>query len=460
MNRFCELSGQNVNFEKSKLYCSPNTNRNLAKEISSICGSPLTHDLGKYLGMPLIHSRISKQTYAEVIDKVQNRLAGWKSKTLNMAGRLTLIQAVTSSTPVYAMQTAKLPSCTTKTLDKLNRDFLWGDCDGKKKIHLVKWESVCKPKWLGGLGIKKAATMNQAMLAKTSWRMLQKDEGLWSEVFRSKYLRKDNLLADSYKKPTSCSSTWSSVCYGASILRKGLKWRIGDGASAHFWTNKWSDAGILGNHALDSSMIDNDMLVQDFWNNNEWDRILLYACLPPEIVEQIISIPISISGHEDRLIWNHSTNGQFSVKSAYLSTLEVNIGLSQSWKLIWSLKIPPKLKMFTWLLFQGRLLTNVNRVKRNLTQNPCCPHCAGTPETMTHLFRDCPKARAIWIAIGRPTTMQRTDRLDWEAWITANIFQKNCKFMDFDWSHLFLFVCWYIWKWRNKSILISTSRVR
>lgn len=76
MNRLCELSGQAVNFEKSKLYCSPNTNRDLAKEISSICGSPLTNDLGKYLGMPLVHSRVSKQTYAEVFDNVQNRLAG------------------------------------------------------------------------------------------------------------------------------------------------------------------------------------------------------------------------------------------------------------------------------------------------------------------------------------------------------------------------------------------------
>lgn len=161
MNRFCELFGQAVNFEKSKLYCSPNTNKVLAKEISPICGFPLTNDLGKYLGMPLVHSRISKQTYAEVIDKVQNRLAGWKSKTLNMAVRLTHIQVVTSSIPIYAMQTTKLHSCTTKTLDKFEM---------VRKIYLVNQKSVCRPKWLGGLGIKRVAAMNKAMLAKTSWR--------------------------------------------------------------------------------------------------------------------------------------------------------------------------------------------------------------------------------------------------------------------------------------------------
>lgn len=76
---------------------------------------------------------------------------------------------------------------------------------------------MCKPKFLGGLGIKKATTMNKAMIAKTSWRMLQKDEGLWCEVFKGKYMRNSNLLDDSYKKPVACSSTWTSVLWGIFI---------------------------------------------------------------------------------------------------------------------------------------------------------------------------------------------------------------------------------------------------
>lgn len=32
---------------------------------------------------------------------------------------------------------------------------------------------------------------------------------------------------------------------------------------------------------------------QDFWVNNEWDETLLYACLPFDIVTQIICIPLS-----------------------------------------------------------------------------------------------------------------------------------------------------------------------
>jgi hypothetical protein len=124
MDEFCNLSGQTVNFDKYVVYCSSNTCRSDIKLISNICGSPITNDLGKYLGMPLIHSWVTKTTYAGLVDKVQTRLASWKNKHLSMPGRITLIQAVTSLIPTYAMQTAKLPSSTCAQLDKLNRNFL------------------------------------------------------------------------------------------------------------------------------------------------------------------------------------------------------------------------------------------------------------------------------------------------------------------------------------------------
>ena len=48
--------------------------------------------------------------------------------------------------------------------------------------------------------------------------------------------------------------------------------------------------------------------------------------------------------------------------------------------------------------------------------------------------------------------MRNTFSLDWEDWIAGNLFQHNCKFHIFKWSHLFIFTYWFIWKWRNKYI--------
>lgn len=33
-------------------------------------------------------------------------------------------------------------------------------------------------------------------------------------------------------------------------------------------------------------MVDHEVLVQDFLIENEWDATLLYACLPPQVVEK------------------------------------------------------------------------------------------------------------------------------------------------------------------------------
>lgn len=74
LETFCLSFGQQINFEKSRLYCSPNTSNALAVEISDLCGSPLTNDLGKYIGVSHIHSRVSKNTYKEIVEKTQKDL--------------------------------------------------------------------------------------------------------------------------------------------------------------------------------------------------------------------------------------------------------------------------------------------------------------------------------------------------------------------------------------------------
>ncbi|CAL8134635.1 unnamed protein product [Prunus armeniaca] len=85
-----------------------------------------------------------------------------------MAGRFTLLQSVTSTIPIYYKQTAMLPASICNKLDQLNTNFLWGHAFDKAKVRLVNLETVCKSKCAGGLGVKKAAWMNQALLAKSS----------------------------------------------------------------------------------------------------------------------------------------------------------------------------------------------------------------------------------------------------------------------------------------------------
>ena len=48
----------------------------------------------------------------------------------------------------------------------MNRNFLWGTSEAAKKIHLVGWQKVTKPKDEGGLGLQTAKGRNISLLAK------------------------------------------------------------------------------------------------------------------------------------------------------------------------------------------------------------------------------------------------------------------------------------------------------
>lgn len=86
-----------------------------------------------------------------------------------MACRITLVKAVTTSIPVYMMQTALAPAAVCDKLNRLNRNFIWDNIDGQSKAHLVDWDTVCNSKKDGGLGIRKSRAMNQALLSKAAW---------------------------------------------------------------------------------------------------------------------------------------------------------------------------------------------------------------------------------------------------------------------------------------------------
>lgn len=77
-------------------------------ERADLCNILEFHSLSNlrtYLGFPLRHSGLSNQDLNFVLDKVNQRLAGWKANLLSLAGRKILIQATTSAIPFYIMQT-------------------------------------------------------------------------------------------------------------------------------------------------------------------------------------------------------------------------------------------------------------------------------------------------------------------------------------------------------------------
>lgn len=125
----------------------------------------MTNNLGKYLGVPILHEKVNRRSFKFILDKVDKRLSSWKAKTLSFAGRLTLTKSVIQAMPTYVMQSSLLPKFVCDEVDKRCRRFLWGDANGEKHIHTVGWNKVCKPKKWGGLGLRSTCLADESGMA-------------------------------------------------------------------------------------------------------------------------------------------------------------------------------------------------------------------------------------------------------------------------------------------------------
>lgn len=173
MAEFCEISGQKVNTQKSKLFTSRNTEAHIMDRLHQNFEIPTTTDLGLYLGMPIVHGRKSWAVFEFILTKVRKHLIGWKKWTLSLAARGVLIQSVTSSIPSYVMQTIQFPISLLDKLDKIDRRFFWGGDEHHRRMHTIAWNNICRSN-----GLKDRKIMNHALPVKLIWRMIPSPDSL------------------------------------------------------------------------------------------------------------------------------------------------------------------------------------------------------------------------------------------------------------------------------------------
>ena len=118
-----------------------------------------------------------------------------------------------------------------------------------------------------------------------------------------------------------------------------------------------------------------DLIVEDL---REWNSVVVRQLFSNEEADLVLSIPLSQRLPGDRMVWNGTRNGNFSVSSAYHSIRELgNISkvqcsdvsrMKQLWKSIWNLKLPNKIRSFAWRACREALATKSNLKKRQITR--------------------------------------------------------------------------------------------
>ncbi|CAN1141097.1 Putative ribonuclease H protein At1g65750 [Linum perenne] len=269
---------------------------------------------------------------------MDSNFAGWKIKTLSLAGRVTLAQSVLAA--AYVMQTSFLPIETYKEIDKRVRNFVWGSSEEGRKIRLLNWDKICSPKEDGGLGLRQARYLNLSYMTKLAFISFRELELLWVCVLQGKYFKESmEGLVPAHR--SSQSNIWRGICFAWPNMMEGARAGVRDGKTTSLWETKWLDSGImLGEWAVDSEPDFNPMdRVADFANGDEgWVLDELNKLLPNEIVEQVVgrSPPREEFG-SDVWLWGDNHDGRFSIKSAYNQILrkspqEAGVSWDKIWK--------------------------------------------------------------------------------------------------------------------------------
>lgn len=147
----------------------------------------------------------------------------------------------------------------------------------------------------------------------------------------------------------------------------------------------------------------------------------------------------------DKLSWRWNSKGQFSVRLAY-AFLNYSGRLVEHPFLVWHLPLPPKIKIFLWLVFRNRILTKVNLSRKGWGGTTTCMFC-DQHETTNHLFLRCRMVTQIWYWLGK-------NGLYFRHWRTMKQVIQFAVLLSPSERQTFCIVfsatVWTLWKHRNK----------
>ena len=106
------------------------------------------------------------------------------------------------------------------------------------------------------------------------------------------------------------------------------------------------------------------------------------------------------------MVWPFTTDGNYSVKSAYclLASEEGNANSSPStiteqkclWKKLWQIQSPTKIRYFMWRAARDSLSTKQNLRAGHVLVDETCELCGEQKETLMHSLWLCDQAQYVW----------------------------------------------------------------
>jgi hypothetical protein len=126
-------SRQLVSLAKSSIFFSPNTKVLLRLDICQALHIDTEAISDKYIGLPTLVGADRSDCFVHFIEKIIQRINGYKEKLLLLGGTEILLKAVAQAIPVYAMSIFLIPKGVCKRMMDAISQFWWGDDENSKK---------------------------------------------------------------------------------------------------------------------------------------------------------------------------------------------------------------------------------------------------------------------------------------------------------------------------------------
>ncbi|WVZ94059.1 hypothetical protein U9M48_040001, partial [Paspalum notatum var. saurae] len=398
--------------------------------ISDVLSCGVSEFLTTYLGLPLSIRKPSKNEWLPLIDKVANKLPGWKAPLLNRAGRLVLVKAVLTATPIYSMIALDLPRWVIKAIDKKSRGFLWkGQEQAQGGNCLVSWSRVQRPIMFGGLGVHDLERLGWALRVRWLWLHKTDTARPWADL--------------SLQVPKMARTLFDAA----------VNFIIGNCENTLFWADRWVQgktiAEIAPNLLVIPPRVVKKRTVSQALNNRSWVfdirgaltvQVLSEYLLIWDLVDNVVLQPDA----PDQLHWKFDSSGTYSSSSAYLTMFIEDLEVLG----------PLNCKFFIWLAINNRCWTSDRLAKRGLPHQSACPFC-DQQETINHLLSSCVLAREVWAEVLRSFNLSVVQPPDSSS--SFNSWWKHAArsllgSLRGGFNSLVILVSWELWKHRNACV--------
>ncbi|GKC67731.1 putative RNA-directed DNA polymerase, partial [Tanacetum coccineum] len=352
LDEFKQVSGLVPSIPKSTAFFSNVPNAIKASILNSMPFAEGTLSV-RYLGVPLISSRLLYRDCKILVEKLESRVNDFRNKCLSLAGHLQLIRLVLSSMHIYWASIFILPTRIVHDLEQLMRGFLWCQGEMKKGTTKVAWDSVCLPKLEGVLGIRRIDDFNVALMATHIWCILTHKESLW------------------------------------------VKW-------VHTWDDVCSLKDMISNRDIARSGFSFDDSVSNIISNGTWRWPFDWLSRFPIMAQ--VQVSVLINNIDDVILWRgrDAIMRPFSVRCVS-DTIRSRAGVVDWYFMVW---FPPphcipRHAIHMWLVLKQKLKTQDWLRQWDVGPNTDlyllrCPLCDLVTDSHDHLFLECSFSSQVW----------------------------------------------------------------